>query len=275
MAEFSLVVGAVSTCSYYDTWPEVYNAVEHIGNGCFAAGAGVPTATFMHSLSEKVMGIYRAAACFDTSSIPVGQTIYSAKLKGKYMYRTPWKAEYDIDTRVNFLKLSNLPCPGGSAAEAYASIRVCSDVIAQLYVAKTVTTQTAFERVFGTSGIAHINKGGRTDIAIRDIHDDPATPAEHTEAESRFYDLVLEVTYGEELIVVTLPATLVTNVSMQLNGEITAGSASKRGFDWGESIASLPYECVEEDSFGVEEFHCKIFGLNSGTQYCFRAKALP
>ena len=266
---------AAASCNYYSAWVDNYNATEHCGGDCHTGGSGAQNVFFARSTGDYKPGIGRAAICFDTSGISGDQEIYSAKLKGKYQFYASDQPDYDINTHIDFMKLSSLVCPGGTEEEVFAQIRGCTDVIAQLSVVKSVTTPTAFERVLGTSGIAHINKEGRTDIALRDEHDISVPPTDHTRAWVIFTELVLEVTYGEGLVVVTLPATLVTNVSMQMNGEITAGSASKRGFDWGESIASLPYECVEEGSFGVEEFSCKIFGLNPGTQYCFRAKALP
>jgi hypothetical protein len=138
-----------------------------------------------------------------------------------------------------------------------------------------MTDYEDYEIEFNAAGIASISKGGITKIAIKLDSDSATPPADDTVSGFNFGTLRLVITYEEAgaLTVVTLAATDATTESVVMNGEITQGSATKRGFDYGESSESLVSEWYEEGEFGVEEFSHEVTGLTPGQNFCHRAKA--
>jgi len=135
-----------------------------------------------------------------------------------------------------------------------------------------------------SNGIARIQKGtgGKTRFAIMldwDAENTPPTSDGYYYAKLSYsgYDvepkLVVTYTSSQTLLVQTNAFTNVTKTSLTMNGEITSGVASKRGFDYGAVSGALTDEWYEEGTFGPGAFTKEITGLTPGQEFCCKAKA--
>lgn len=224
-------------------------------------------------------GIVRSAGYIDTSGVPANAVISQVKIKGDAKFALPSTnyTHYSVTTTVHaymqFLRLSTIPTTN---AQRYTYAKDALVAYGQLYVPTNMTSWTAFEVTLNDFVLGDIVKGAgaQTPFAIREIQDTSSTPLSDTGAVAFLNNIQLEVTYDTvpgALQVVTLPATEITKTTMTINGEITAGSACKRGFDWGEGTA-MDNEWYESGTFGIGEFSRGITGLTEATRYCFRAK---
>lgn len=223
--------------------------------------------------------IARGGIAFDTSVIPAAATINSARILGDIAY--VGHAVMDaycthLTGSVGFYRFPGLV--NGCAwfdTSNFLLIKDCVVLMAFTWVSPEETTYKAFVANLTEQGLAAIIKEGTTKFAIKTNFDTLTPMTNNTYFGAKFQSLKLEVTYvpsGEELVVVTLPATGITKTSAVLNGEIASGTATKRGFDWGVSTA-MDNEWYESGTYAIGDFDHEVTGLTEGTEYCFRAKA--
>lgn len=266
-------------------WSEVWNGISpdpthgEIGTDHVFGG---PTYRWMPSQQSNKSPFYtcvikRLCMVMDTTAIPVGATITQAIFKGYYYQEYTggytFLPDHIILYRATGIVLDN-------ALAGYRYIRDCNIELGRFYASLVGGQETFFEVTLNSIGREAINKGGYTNIAFMLNRDISTHPPDDTWSPWIFYDsaakkIELEITYSDvpgDLTVVTLAATEITKTTATLNGEITAGLACKRGFDWGEGEA-MDNEWYEEDSYGLGTFSHDITGLTEDTEYCFRAKA--
>lgn len=221
--------------------------------------------------------ISRCAAEFDTSGVPTTSAISKVVLKGQIKFSTTTGGGSPVDTYVNLCRLSPPDLSGSDDDDlwaVYIAVRDANINYGYVMIPPTISEWTNFEVTLNDYAIAAINKGGSTWIAFKLMVDVPTPPDNGTRGGITHRYLSLDVTYGTvpgALQVVTLPATEITKTTATLNGEIIAGSACKRGFDWGEDDA-MDNEWYEEGTFGISKFSHGITGLTEDARYCFRAK---
>ena len=226
--------------------------------------------------------IRRAGAAFDTSDIPVGANINSVHLVGIKRYSHEaigYPSSLDEITRI--VRAADLTFPGVSANLPY--LRGCHVDLGHISV-PAGTGHTAFDVALNAAGLASIVCGGTTKLGFRTIYDKlgygDGHPPNETAAGNQIYSryettyLELQINYDEEpgCTVETLDPADLTKISVTLNGQITAGQATKRGFDWGEGEA-YDQGWYESGTFGIGTFSHEVTGLTLGTEYCYKAKA--
>ena len=273
--------GGNSSVQWKSSWILTYDATTGAGGGC---GWGIEVG-YCHIPIKNYRAIFRHASAFDTSVIPVDASITAVKLSGTIGWNGVGLdqadyAQYGIGSYLRFVRVPNFPtiCPGsGKAGEIHSCLRNCDiEVANRLHLLKLAYGETFdIEVEFNSVGIATIEKSGITIIGVRSVSDTPTEPPANTASGCTLRDKKLHITYdtGEELIVVTIAATAVTKNSLTMNGEITQGAATKRGFDWGESSDALINEWYEEGTYGIGEFSHDLTDLTPGQNFCHRAKA--
>jgi len=222
--------------------------------------------------------IWRTLHVFDTSSIPSDAVISNVSLAVHMTYKFI-VADPSRDALVDVLRASNPPVVGADEATIGIFLREnCTLTLGTIYVPKGGSDTYTVN--LGDAGCASIAKGAgaRTGLAYRIREDRSAVdlPTCPSRAGVRIDNQpTLTITYGtaDDLTVVTLNPTGVTTTSVTMNGEITAGAATKRGFDYGEVSGALADEWYEEGTFGTGTFEKEITGLTPGQNFCYKAKA--
>jgi len=266
--------------SHQVTWEKVYTNSE----GGVIMGGG-----YFHGIYEYIpdygtpgirASIARGMACFDTRAIPVDAVISSVVLKGKLLYYRFYGHASSISSYLKVFRAANPPMDeagGYESADSFWQYLSGLDILVMtVFVAVAwPPSEIDFQGSLGNVGIASIVKNGYTYFGAKESRDVPTPPTADTCAGGRFTEMSLDITYGtaEDLLVVTLPATEVTKDLLTMNGGITQGAATKRGFDYGESEDALVNEWYEEGTYGIGEFSKALTGLTPGQNFCHRAKA--
>lgn len=221
----------------------------------------------------------RSVLVFDTSSISLGTTIISAALKGYWVC-----TEFEHWLRFVDAPAAHVP----SIASDYLYFRDCDTLLAELLHVYPPREPHLFSLPLNATGLAAINKGGSTIMALRTTYDTPVEPTLNTATfgilpgedpiipGELFYHVLLEVTYEPNPpAVTTIAATAIEETTGTENGEITDvgyENADERGFDWGPDV-SYGNSWTELGDFGVGAFSHSVSGLSPGTTIHFRAKA--
>jgi len=145
-----------------------------------------------------------------------------------------------------------------------------SEMITPLDTERRIATVTLNE-----AGLATITNVGFTKFALRCGLDHAAGPFDGAGWGVFVRDILLRVVVSTEteLLVQTLAASALATTSCTLNGQILQGTATKRGFDWGDASDNLTEEWYEEGEFFALPFSHDITGLTPGQALCHRAKA--
>lgn len=221
---------------------------------------------------------------FDTSGIPEGAVISEVIWTGYYDYYSgfgPYECcDNPLSGHVLFLRAPDPEAYLPVGAEKHGLCGYLRDLgilIGGVYVPSSADGkgEIPFEITFNDAGIASIVKGGATYIGLKCQFDTISGPPDNHFQWIRIGITGLSITYGEasDLTVITLPATGVTKNSVTINGGITAGAATKRGFDYGEGGELLINEWYEEGTYGIGEFSHDLTDLTPGQNFCHRAKA--
>lgn len=225
--------------------------------------------------------IFRSGIAFDTTGLPSDAAISSAKvtLQARFYHwmHADFTAVSDVIMlyRAPALDLPNAEPPGSD----FGYMRGCNVYLGGLLIHPGMEDYAYYEIELNAAGMASIVPGGITRICMKANSDTPTAPTRKTYFGCGLTEQTLVVTYEHagELKVITLLPTDATKDAATLNGEITQGVASYRGFDYGESgegaAEDLTSEWYEEGTFYPEEFSHGITGLTPGAKYCFRAKA--
>jgi len=262
--------------AYDGTWLSAYYSKPT--SGFFEVSALIMT-RFVYYPLVPFVDLMRFSQKFDTRLVPAGAYISNVKLCGDaYCNDTNPLA---ISASMKFYRETSPPndivvgSPGSLWTEWWEYIGDLGILLGSVYIPYHQLTPVAVEIELGGVGIASIVKGGYTYIGCKIAQDSPTPPTPTTRAGLRMDNCLLKVTYSteEELVVVTLPATEITKESLTVEGEITKGAATKRGFDWGEASDALINEWYEEGTYGTGEFSHELTGLTPGQHFCHRAKA--
>ena len=271
----SSCIGWERVTDYNINWASVYNY------NCDHNGWCAPYYCYDHRYGSGTR-LGRCIYIFDTSAIPAGSYISQAILKGTVSHWNPGTVGGTIDTvstQIQLLRATGYPAGGSGQCDGNSAYRFVKDLWAlygQLYVGPEFSNYS-FEVLLNDYILTDIVGGGTTPIAMRVSQDILTTPTLYTTGGCRFHPLTnitLEVTHSTVpgiFTIITLAATDVTKTTATLWGEITAGQASKRGFDWGVGTA-MDNEWYESGTFGLGQFSHDITGLTEDTEYCFRAK---
>ena len=225
--------------------------------------------------------IRRSIASFDTSAIPDDADISSVIVKGTYWWYCGADVTDPLSTTVKFMRASSPPSGIFTASDpstcstCWAFLRDLSIYLGEQYVAAdTDYTRYVLSVTLNSYGIATINKSGYTYIGML-LNDDAPIAPDHGSRGIEIQDISLDITYGtsEDLTVVTLQPTDVATTSLTMNGEITQGAATKRGFDYGSASGELDNEWYEEGTYGKGTFDHEVTGLTEGQDFCYKAKA--
>lgn len=231
---------------------------------------------------ESAYAIWRSCFFFDTSSIPIGVTIVSAKLC--------LRGEADLSDTDFLLTIQN-----GQPIYPHKPM-VIGDYNRTNYSGDGGSLSTAGFTVVGyneiplnETGISWINKGGWTKLCVRSSREiTGVTPTGkesivvyNTEAGGDFRPkLVLEYTVVIPTVT-TQAATLIEATSCTGNGNITAAggeNCTRRGFCYKVGTSGTPTTAdsvaYDDGSFGVGAYTKAITGLTAGTSYRVRAYAV-
>ena len=230
--------------------------------------------------------IHRAGLCFDTREFPAGAVISSAKIKLSIKFTSlaggcggSDDCPYPVMDALKLYRAPSLDFESSAAAKSdYGYLGGCGIYLGGLLVTPGMVDEVDCEIPLNAAGIASIISGDYTKFGMKADSDTPSSPSLGTHWGTYFNNdtILLEITYeaAGALKVVTIAATDVTKNSLTVNGQITQGTATKRGFDWGLSAVALINEWYEEGTFGVEEFSHAVTGLTPGQDFCHRAKAM-
>jgi len=258
---------------YANSWSEAYYADESD-----QANKGSYIAMGWWARPDGKGDIDRGGLFFDTTALPAGIAISSAKITCLVRFAVTGPPA-DSTPVADVAKLYRAPglyygYPGYKSDYGY--LRDCGIYCGGLLITPGMQPDmVACEIPLNAAGIASIVSGDYTIFGIKADSDKAASPPLDTTWRFQGDDFLLVVTYEEAgvLKVVTIAATDVTKNSLTVNGQITQGAATKRGFDWGVSAAALINEWYEEGTFGVEEFSHAVTDLTPGQDFCHRAKA--
>lgn len=261
------------------SWSAAYNSDGAPGWAYCVLGKPVRIVGWYCTLEEGGSfgyGVRRGSVYFDTTALPADAAISAAKitLRGVFTGFHVAVGTPVMDV-IHCVRAPGLSYPVTDGSSEFRYLRGCGVKLGGLLISPSMDSTADYEIPFNAAGIASIIKAGITKIGFRADSDTPGGPYEGTRSAFRMDTFFLVVTYEEAgaLKVVTLPATDVTKDALTVNGGITQGTATKRGFDWGESADALINEWYEEGTFGVEEFSHAVTGLTPGQEFCHRAKA--
>jgi len=249
-------------------WTATSGSVDKTSN-TFSIGIDYPS----------VYSIRRAYLFFDTSSIPVGVTITTAKL---YLFgASDWSTEdFNITVQNGMPDYPHDPIVGTDHNKVNYSGNG-----GQL---STVGFTTSGYNILtlNDDGKSWINAGGITKFCLRsdkDINNSPPSSASYVKIRSMEWagsgdEPYLYVEYTIEAPTMqTNAATDVSYFTATLNGQITATggqNASVRGFEWGTSTGNYSWSWNETGNYGIGAFSHGIDSLSVNTTYYFRAWAI-
>ena len=276
--ETTSVDGYVQRGGIQQTWAEIWGGAgqDHLDNV-----ATEPVYIYAGSSSNMWLYLLRTIFLFDTTSIPSGATISSAKVSLHLYLKTDG--------------LLILP-----AANIFASNPASNNdlINADYQCLGTVpfsseigyndwAEETRHDFPLNANGLAAINKGGITKLGLRESkYDAPnITPAWVKDKFSYFYIYAaekggdyrpyLEVTFSTAIAVITNAATSTTQTGATLNGSLTndGGAACTCSFEYGLTDAYGNTATATGTYTSGQTFLKAITGLTPGTLYHFRAKA--
>lgn len=250
-----------------------------------ATEAGLLADQFIRCEIYKYSGglwLYRGFVVFDTSIIPSDAVISSAYLysylSSSSLIKNDWGSYVTLVIQDGSQVYPSLPIVATDFNKELYSVE-CGSV----NVATTFTTPGWVPITLNAAGIARIGKGAGayTRFAVRFREDiDNSEPSgtgsmyfKASNTEGYRDKLVITYTSADTLVVVTLDPTGTTTESITMNGEITAGMATKRGFDYGDASDNLDSEWYEEGTYGLGTFEKEVTGLTPGQGFCYKAKA--
>jgi len=233
----------------------------------------------MTAYSGTWFHLYRAFLVYDTSSIPSDAVITAAEIQ----------AYTDVTIRNDYGSFVPLTVLYGASTYPHYPI-VAADfdkshyalIIGNVSIPTNTPAGSWLSIPLNASGLARIEKGSgaKSRFCIRldrDVDNNPPTSDGefHVKLSHNLNKPKLVITYtsSESLLVSTLAFTDVTKESLTMNGGITSGLATKRGFDYGAISGALSEEWYEEGTFGPGAFSKEITGLTPGQEFCCKAKA--
>ena len=260
-----------------EKWSNMYNGTD--SDSYKTTCSDVVCTSFHDTLSGW---LNRVIVGFNTSAIPDDAVISQVVVKGNYRwYHCAASRGDELSTTAKFMRASSPPSgifdigDPSPCSSAWQYLRDLDIYLGEQYVEVDPTfTFKPLSVTLNSYGIASINKSGYTYIAIIDNDDTPIYPT-YGRWGFDFEDLSLDITYGtsEDLTVVTLQPTDIDTASLTMNGEITQGAATKRGFDYGSASGELDNEWYEEGTYGKGTFEKEITNLTPGQDFCYKAKA--
>jgi len=226
--------------------------------------------------------LFRSFLVWDTSSIPSDAIITAAEILAYVVptggIRNDYGSSIALDVLYGASAYPHYPIVPADYSKSHYALIIGNAAIPTTANGEWVSIP------LNANGIARIEKGtgGKTRFCIRldrDSENNPPTSDGYIyvklsfPTEDKQPKLVITYTSSQSLLVSTLAFTDVTKESLTMNGEITSGLATKRGFDYGAISGALASEWYEEGSFGPGAFSKEITGLTAGQEFCCKAKA--
>jgi len=234
--------------------------------------------------TDDTYWLHRAFCVFDTSSIPSDANISYAVLHlyiGDNSLNGVIRNDFG-DSVTIILQDGGGSCPHNPIVYGDFNKANYNISMGQIAFATSLPGQQYLDIALNAAGLARINKGAGAITRIcgrlaEDVNNNPTTATGYIFLRAAPIDytpqLIVTYTSSETLLVETHAATSITTTTATLQGEITQGEATKRGFDYGETSGALDNEWYEEGSFGLGTFEKEITGLTPGQNLCHKAKA--